>query len=278
MSENNVPSDAAAQNAIVREAWNANAAFWDERMGDGNDFHLKLIRPAVEALLELQPGERVLDAACGNGLFARRLVDLGATVVAFDFEALIERARARNAGYEGRIDYRVLDATDVAQLRALEGPFDAIVCNMGLMDMADIGPMIDVGRELLRPDGRFVFAVTHPCFNSNHAKIVAERSQADGATQFFLKLAGYKEELIAYGDAIVGQPKKQLYFDRPLESLLGAFFRVGYVLDGLLEPAFDPPEETNLRPNWDNLWRVPPVLVARMRLHRRGVRYLRRVS
>ena len=44
----------------------------------------------------MQPGERVLDAACGNGLYARKLAALGADVVAFDFsEQLIALARER---------------------------------------------------------------------------------------------------------------------------------------------------------------------------------------
>ena len=42
-------------------AWNANAAFWDERMGDaGNDFVNVLIWPPTERLLDLLPGQSVL--------------------------------------------------------------------------------------------------------------------------------------------------------------------------------------------------------------------------
>ena len=94
----------------TRSAWNTNAAFWDERMGEGNDFVNVLIWPAVQRLLDIQPGARVLDIACGNGLTARRLADLGATVVASDFaETMIDHARQRSAGYSARITYQVLD-------------------------------------------------------------------------------------------------------------------------------------------------------------------------
>src|SRR6266581_4083405 len=76
--------------------WDRKAAFWDERMGDGNDFQLLLVAPATERLLQLRPGELVLDVACGNGVFSRRLADLGAEVVAVDFSApFVEAARAR---------------------------------------------------------------------------------------------------------------------------------------------------------------------------------------
>src|SRR4051812_49318302 len=82
-------------NADVRSRWDENATFWDERMGaSGNDFHLTVVRPAVERLLGSVDGRRVLDVACGNGLFARRLAELGADVVATDISApMLERAR-----------------------------------------------------------------------------------------------------------------------------------------------------------------------------------------
>jgi len=65
--------DVQRANEETRTAWEGNAAYWDERMGEGNDFVNVLIWPAVQRLLELQPNWRVLDAACGNGLYARRL-------------------------------------------------------------------------------------------------------------------------------------------------------------------------------------------------------------
>ena len=51
--------DLQRANEETRRAWNQNAAFWDERMGEGNHFVEVLIWPATERLLELRPGERV---------------------------------------------------------------------------------------------------------------------------------------------------------------------------------------------------------------------------
>jgi 2-polyprenyl-3-methyl-5-hydroxy-6-metoxy-1,4-benzoquinol methylase len=91
--------DRSRANAESRQAWNRNATFWDERMGEGNDFVEVLIWPTAEKLLALQPGERVLDVACGNGLTSRRMAALGAEVVAIDFsERMIAHARQRTVG------------------------------------------------------------------------------------------------------------------------------------------------------------------------------------
>src|SRR5205814_8583577 len=94
-------------NEETRGIWDRNAAFWDERMGEGNDFQRILIAPASERLLNLQSGETVLEIACGNGVFARRMAQLGVHVVATDFsENLLERARARTTQHADRIEYR----------------------------------------------------------------------------------------------------------------------------------------------------------------------------
>jgi SAM-dependent methyltransferase len=85
------------QNIEAQRAWNTNAAFWNERMADGNDFFNALVWPAVERLLQPLEGDRLLDVACGNGLTSRRLAQAKAKVTAFDFsEAMINFAKQQN--------------------------------------------------------------------------------------------------------------------------------------------------------------------------------------
>ena len=265
-----VNEDWKGANSETRAAWNRNAAFWDQRMGEGNDFVELLIWPATERLLELQPGERILDIACGNGLAARRLAALGAEVVAFDFaEEMIRHARERTES--DRIEYRVLDATDEAALLGL-GParFDAALCNMALFDVAEIQPLFRALGQLLRPGGRFVFSVLHPCFNNPCMAQMAEMEDRAGevVTVYSVKVYGYMTPVTARGVAIVGQPQPQLLFHRPLTQLLGAGFAAGFVVDGFEERSFPPGHAAGSRPlSWSGHFsEIPPVLVARMRL------------
>jgi 2-polyprenyl-3-methyl-5-hydroxy-6-metoxy-1,4-benzoquinol methylase len=269
-----ITEDLQRANEETREAWNQNAAFWDERMGEGNDFVEVLVWPATERLLDLRPGERVLDIACGNGLTSRRLAAVGAEVVAFDFaEGMIAHAVERTTEHADRIKYLVLDATDEAALLALgEGQFDAALCNMALFDMAEIEPLMRALTRLLRPGGRFVFSVLHPCFNSPHIALVAEVEDREGdlATIYSVKVYDYITPTATHALAMRGQPKPQLIFHRPLEVLLGVGFEAGLVLDGLEERAF-PPDHPSTRDYlcWGaNFSEIPPVLVARMRLLR----------
>jgi len=241
-------------------------------MGEGNDWVEVLTWPACERLLDLRAGERVLDVACGNGLTSRRMAALGAQVLAFDFSAkMIAHARARTQEHVHQIEYLVLDATDAAALRSLgERAFDAALCHMALFDMAEIRPLVEALARLLKPCARFVFSVLHPCFNNSRTSQVAEMQDNAGqvVTTYAVKVCAYMTPTIAHGAAILGQPRPQLYFHRPLQVLLGACFEVGFVLDGLEERAFPPNHPGGRQPlSWGGHFsEIPPALVARVRL------------
>ncbi len=262
---------AADENDAARDAWDRNASFWDARMGEGNRFIEHLIWPVVERLLALAPGQRALDAACGNGLTSRRMAALGADVVAFDFSReMIERARERTGEHDAKIRYEVLDATDPAALAELGADsFDAALCNMALFDMAEIDPLLSALGRLLKRDGRFVFSITHPCFNHPHAALVGEAEEREGRleTTYSVRVRRYMTPSTEDSVAMRGIPVPHPYFHRSLTALLGSGFRAGFVLDALEERAFEADQPPGSDPlSWGPTFsEIPPVLVARMR-------------
>lgn len=255
----------------TRRIWDQKAAFWDEKMRDGNAFQLQLIGPACERLLGLQAGELVLEIGCGNGVFARRMASLGVQVIATDFSGnFLACARARSAAYADRIEYRLVDATREDEILALGARrFDAAVCNMALMDMSEIEPLMRGIRQVLRPGGRFVFSLSHPCFNQTGTTLCLEESTVNGAlvTTCAVKTTSYLHFSPQKGVGIRGEPVPHYYFDRPLYVLFNACFQAGLLLDGLEEPAFDLPDDGSQSGNlWARYREIPPVLVARWRL------------
>jgi 2-polyprenyl-3-methyl-5-hydroxy-6-metoxy-1,4-benzoquinol methylase len=258
----------------VHDIWNQNAAFWDDFMGEGNQFQRLLIAPAEECLLDLQGQghgqQQILDIACGNGNFARRLAALGAQVVACDFsETFIARAKAHTLENADRIDYRVVDATQREQLLALGlACFDAAICNMALMDIPNIEPLLESLPRLLKPRGRFIFSVPHPCFNSVSVTKSIEKEDHEGEliTQYAVKVSGYMTPFARKGLGVIGQPAPHYLFHRLLSMLLNTCFDAGFVLDRIEEPCFGGDAQPDRLFSWANYKDIPPVLVARLLL------------
>ena len=217
-------------------AWEANAEFWDNYMGDkSNAFFNHLVCPNTDVLLEIKPGDFVLDIACGNGNYSERLALQGAKVIAFDYSAkMIEHAKKRRAHVSDNVSFHVCDATDYAALLSLQqgSPFDKAVSNMAVMDIADIAPLFKAVYHILSETGIFVFTTHHPCF-----------THPDGA---------YLSERLHTGEAIRGQPVPQNYYHRPLQSILSLAFGEGFVLDSFIE-------------THDDITEIPIVITVRLR-------------
>lgn len=254
------------------EIWNEISEWWDDRIGDGNEAQNYLIEPTQEKLLNLQPGDHVLDIACGAGRFTRRMADQGVHVTALDHSRkFIRRAKERAYGYEDRIDFHVVNAANREALAAIPGsPFDAAVCTMGLMDMAVITPLAESLPQLLKPRGKFVFSVTHPVFNSNGTRNSMEREFTENGVveDFRVSVPPYSDACTYLGVGINGQPRAHRYFHRPISDLLRVFMQQGFALTVLEEPRFPPKaqEESSSTMSGQFWWHFPLILVARLEM------------
>jgi ubiquinone/menaquinone biosynthesis C-methylase UbiE len=148
--------DARLQRRIQRYGWDKAAACYEQSW----QRQLAPAQSTMLALAGLEPGERVIDVACGTGLVTFAAADtVGPTgvVVGTDIsEAMVTlaaaRARARRLGH-----VRVLrmDAEDLSPLE--DASFDVALCALGLMYVPD--PLKAV-REMTRlVSGRVVAAV-----------------------------------------------------------------------------------------------------------------------
>jgi SAM-dependent methyltransferase len=171
----------------------------DERMGEEGDlWHRALIDPALLEVVGPVRGLRVLEIACGNGYLARRFASLGArSVVGIDLSRkTLARAIARERSDPKGVRFLRADASHLPQFSA--GSFDLVVANMGLMDIEDgEGTIREVGR-VLSPGGRFVFSISHPCFDIDDLSMwVVERAIGPSGRfgdTVWRKVTGYRHE------------------------------------------------------------------------------------
>lgn len=114
-------------------------------------------------MLEPVAGLGALDVACGHGRITRELARRGAQVVGLDISGkLIERAREIERSDPLGISYRHADVTAPHALGSSE--FDIVACSYGLSDIDDLDTAVAAIAGALRPGGRFVFSILHPCF------------------------------------------------------------------------------------------------------------------
>ena len=269
MTETRHQAEFPEQASENRRIWDANARWWDDRIGGGNEFQTILIEPPTERLLSIRAGDMILDAACGAGRFARRMAELGARVVAFDSSTeFIARARERTPD-GAAVEYHLADAADTEALLSLGSDrFDKAVCTMAVMDMPEIRPLLRALPRMLKPGGVFVFSVVHPCFHSAAIQRFTELYE-EGAGHHVVrsgvKVSSYLSSFARKTEGIIGQPEPQWFFHRSIATLFHAGFEAGFVVDGLEEPGF--PASATLTPGvrWHDMPEIPPVMVVRMR-------------
>lgn len=222
--------------------WDEMTDWWDTRMGDEGDlWHRALIDPPLLRLVGDMAGSRLLDLACGNGYLSRRFARQGATVVGVDANApLLERARAREAQEPLGITYHVGNAEHLPMLE--DGTFDLVVCNMALMDIENAAGAIQEVARVLRPWGRFVASLSHPCFD----KVDTSGWQIEyiyPLTTIWRKISRYRE--IAAADLpwelVPGQTVMTRAYHRPLSWYFRALRAAALVVAALEEP--EPTEE-----------------------------------
>ena len=103
-------------------------------------------RATVRAVVE--PGDRVLDAACGTGDLAIIAAKAGGDVTGLDFsERMLERARRKAPD----LDWM---RGDLLALPFEDESFDAATVGFGVRNVADLPGALEQLRRVLRPGGR----------------------------------------------------------------------------------------------------------------------------
>lgn len=176
--------DGRLQLRVQRYGWDRAAPHYEQAWSQA-------LAPATDALLAsaaLQPGEQVLDVACGSGVLTRAAWQAvaagGGGVVGTDLsEHMLAQARSQTPhGRFVRADGQCL------QDSLADESFDVVMCGLGLMYMPDPERALASMVSRLRPGGRLVVSVwgeRRNCAWADLFPVVDARVQSEVCPMFF---------------------------------------------------------------------------------------------
>jgi ubiquinone/menaquinone biosynthesis C-methylase UbiE len=142
--------------AQVAPSWEQHADYVDARGALVTEEMLELAAP--------QPGERVLELACGPGglgIAAAERVAPDGEVVLSDVAAEMTAIAARRVDASGLDNVTTLEL-DLERIDQPDGSYDLVLCREGLMFAPDPGRAVREIVRVLRPGGRVAIAVWGP--------------------------------------------------------------------------------------------------------------------
>jgi SAM-dependent methyltransferase len=134
------------------------------------------LAPAQGTLLQvaaLEPGERVIEAACGSGLVTRALAEAvgpNGVALATDLSQKMVDLTAQNCADAG-LDWVATARMSADELTVEPNSFDAAVSALGLMYVPDPGRAVASMAQATRPGGRVVATVWGERRNCGWAEI-----------------------------------------------------------------------------------------------------------
>jgi 2-polyprenyl-3-methyl-5-hydroxy-6-metoxy-1,4-benzoquinol methylase len=230
----------APESAPAQETWDANAEFWLRIIREHRDrYRTELTDSAVMDAIGDVTDQDVLDVGCGEGYTARALARRGARQVN-GIDSSREQVKAAEAAL---IPGTAFSEANAGDLPFPAESFDLVLANHVLNDLPDIaGPISEIAR-VLRPGGRFVALMLHPCFYEHNAER-APGSRMLSAAEYFTR-RGVEQPFEVDG---LTSPAASTSWVRPLEAYTEALTGSGLVITRLTEP--HPSDEQMASSHW----------------------------
>lgn len=243
----------------IREAWDHAADAYERAQATGLDYYrYDFFGPAQVAVCGDVHDHRLLDVGCGVGYFAREMARRGARVTGVDVSPrMIEIARRLELQSPLGIEYHVGDAVELESLFGT-GTFDMATSCVALQDMLDPGRALRAVHASLKPGGRFVASITHPCSDTPFRRW--ERDESGNkrwlCVDRYFERTPLEFQWSGFGHYDFKTPAIHL----TLEDWFGLVLEAGFDVRGLREPR--PTEEAlSVHPDLEDAGRVPYFLI-----------------
>jgi SAM-dependent methyltransferase len=200
--------------------WNRIASNY-ESIIDADDHIYQMFADVLWECLGNLHGLDVLDLGCGYGWLSQEFSNAGANVLGVDgSKTLLEIARSRYPEIE------FYEHNLASGLPFTDKKYDRVIANMVLMDIPELDSLIASISKSLKPAGKFIFTLPHPCF-FNYPR------QLDETTGKLCKMIG------RYLDAEIWRIKNfggHNHYHRSLTYYFDILYRHNLAVSRLYEP------------------------------------------
>ncbi|HEV3250101.1 MAG TPA: methyltransferase domain-containing protein [Puia sp.] len=218
----------ALQRRIQRYGWDKAASYYET-------FWVKQLKPAQDLLLEmvhLEPGEKVLESACGTGLVS---FHAGAKVTEKGFvwgtdisQKMVEIAEA--LALDKKISHIKFERMDAEELTMESSFFDVAICALGLMYVPDPLKALQEMFRVLKPGGRATAAVWGQRVHCGWADIfeIVDKRVASEVCPMFFNLGNPQMLVLTFKAAGFSQIREEkistiLHYDTAAQACGAAF-------------------------------------------------------
>ncbi len=202
---------------------------------EGSRHHRELAIPALMGLLSPRQGEHLLDIGCGAGALAPAVIAAGARYTGVDKSPKLVAHGRKHHGNGVRL--LVGDATRLAVLSALrQGEFDAASFLLSIQDIDPLEAAVASAGWALRPGGRLVILMTHPCFRiPRQSGWGWDETRGLRYRRIDRYLTALDIPMQEYGPKGRRGREATRSYHRPLQSYVSALADAGFAVDALTE-------------------------------------------
>lgn len=244
------------------ECWSELGSEWIEK-AQRNDFRMYYIMPNTIKKFGAVKGQEILDLGCGEGGYSRELAKKGAIVTSVDCsEEPLEYAKKKAEEEQLVIKHYKRNSNDLYGLE--DNVFDSILCSMMIMDVEDLNGTLKEIYRVLKPGGKVVISMLHPCFKP---PVEHKWFSGDGEIQVVVKDYYNPTE---WNGSIAGLESTVVYRHKTLSEYVKSFVGNGFILLDMDEP-IPTEEEIKMSPRIEWLTKIPMYLFMELVKPKTGI-------